>query len=1091
MPARIKLQRLLIANRGEIAIRIAATAAELRMHSVAVYSEDDSDSLHCKRADEAWRLQGTGPRAYLDIEQIIEAARQTQCDAIHPGYGFLSENAALATRCEEAGIVFVGPTAEQLSIFGDKLRARHLAAHLGIAVARGTDGVATPQSAMALLESLDAGGMIVIKAVAGGGGRGIRVVGQASEVEQALERCRSEAASAFGSDEVYVEEFLPRARHVEIQVLGDGRGGVVCLGDRECSIQRQRQKLIEVAPAPHLPKALRGKLMEAAAAMAQASSFRSLGTFEFLIRSGQAGDFVFLEANPRIQVEHTVTEETLGIDLVRLQLQLAAGASLADMGLEAGRTPLPRGQAIELRVNLEDLQSDGTVRPAGGMLTSFEPPCGPGIRVDTTGHAGFVPNPRFDSLLAKLVVFSGSGDFGDLAAKAQRALQAFAIEGCITNKTLLLNILAEPEFQAGNMHTQFVQEHLARLLQVCDAGVDAPASAQADARSPMPQDDVPPHFLAVTAPMSGTVIQLGSALGQEVFEGEAIFILEAMKMETAICAPTSGVLRQVRPTVGDFVSQGQALAYIEPGTVAARDVTTMAHAAKGIRSDLQELLDRRALTQDAARPQVVAARQSKGQRTARQNVHDLCDADSFVEYGQLVVAAQRARRPLDDLIRNTPADGQICGVGTVNGSQCVVLAYDYSVLGGSQGHNNHHKTDRMLEIAHKERLPVILFGEGGGGRSGDTEGSFVHQKTFNLFPKLSGVVPLIAVVSGYCFAGNAALVGMCDVVIATRNSNIGMGGPGMIEGGGLGRVRADEIGPAQSQAASGVIDILVDDEQAAVVAAKKFFSYRQGTITQWECADQNELRDVIPQDRRRTYQVRRLIELLADKDSVLELREGFGLGMVTSLARIQGHPVGIIANNPLHLAGAIDRDAADKAARFMQLCDSYGIAMVSLCDTPGIMVGADAERTGLVRHSARMLLAGANLRVPYGIVVTRRAYGLGKVGMTAGSFKATAFAVSWPTGEFGAMNFDGAVKLAYGKELDAIADPAQRERRRKELIDELHECGKGLSRAMEMECDDVIDPAQTRHWIMRMLKSHQESQKHSPHPSARSFIDSW
>ena len=1085
------LRRILIANRGEIALRIAATAAEMRIQTVAVFSQDDAASLHVKRCDRAIGLRGTGPRAYLDLGQIILAAKEAGCDAIHPGYGFLSEDPRLAVACEQEHLTFIGPLAAQLTVFGDKASARELARGLGIPIARGTRVGADAQAAADLLASLGAGGLIAIKAVAGGGGRGIRVVDTAEQIEEAMQRCRSEARASFGNDAVYAEEFLSHARHIEVQVVGDGRGAVACLGERECSIQRQRQKLIEIAPAPGLAPRTRNRLYEAAMTMATSQTYRSLGTFEFLVQDDER--FVFLEANPRIQVEHTVTEETTGLDLVRLQLRIAAGASLADLGV-AGIAER-RGQAMQLRVNLEELREDGTVRPSGGRIERFEPPGGPGIRVDSAGYPGLQPNPRFDSLLAKLIVFCGTSRFDDLAHKARRALDAFTITGSTTNKALLQNLLEHPDVLSGRFHTRFVDENLQALIAPREASAEERHRHVTDEHSRVAvQAEVPEGCVEIVSPMSGCVVQVMCDVGGAVPAGAPTFVIEALKMETAVDAPVSGTVRSLTVSSGDIVEQGQVLGYIEPGEVAQARLAADASLSTTVRPDLRQILERREMTLDSARPQAVAARRARGQRTARKNVEDFVDAGSFIEYGRLVVAAQRARRSEEDLVRNTPADGQVCGIGTVNAqlfpgavNQCVVMAYDFTVLGGSQGHNNHHKTDRMLEIAQREKLPVVIFGEGGGGRSGDTEGSFVHQKTFHLLPRLSGVVPLVGVVSGYCFAGNAAMMGVCDVIIATRNSNIGMGGPAMVEGGGLGRVRATDIGSSAVQAANGVIDILVEDEEAAVAAAKNFLSYRQGALQHWECRDQRELRGIIPVDRRRTYDVRQLLEILADTGSVLELRVGFGQGMVTALARVEGHAVGVIANNPRHLGGAIDRDAADKAARFMRLCDAYGIPMLSLCDTPGIMVGPAAEATGLVRHSARLLLCGANLRVPFGVVVTRKAYGLGKVGMTAGSFKGTSFAVAWPTGEFGAMNFDGAVKLAHGRELEAIAQPEQRAQRQKELVDALHHRGTALSRAMEMECDEVIDPAETRSWVVRTIGARAAGTTRAP----TSFIDSW
>jgi acetyl-CoA carboxylase carboxyltransferase component len=420
------------------------------------------------------------------------------------------------------------------------------------------------------------------------------------------------------------------------------------------------------------------------------------------------------------------------------------------------------------------------------------------------------------------------------------------------------------------------------------------------------------------------------------------------------------------------------------------------------------------------------------------------------------------------------------------------MSYDYTVLAGTQGTQNHRKKDRMFELAAHQRLPLILFAEGGGGRPGDTDGvspTGLDCPAFNLFGRLSGLVPLVGITSGRCFAGNAALLGCCDVVIATKGSNIGMGGPAMIEGGGLGIFRPEEVGPMDVQVHNGVVDIPVADEAEAVRAAKQYISYFQGAVSDWECADQRLLRAIIPENRLRIYDVRAVIETLADRDSVLEVRRYFGLGMVTAFIRIEGRPVGVIANNPVHLAGAIDSDGADKAARFMQLCDAFDIPILFLCDTPGIMVGPEVEKTALVRHAARMFVTGASITVPCFTIVLRKGYGLGAQAMAGGSFKTPLFTVAWPTGEFGGMGLEGAVKLGYRNEIAAVEDPQKRKAFFDEMVARMYEHGKAVNIASAFEIDDVIDPMESRRWIMAALDS-------SPPPASRtgkkrSCIDTW
>jgi acetyl-CoA carboxylase carboxyltransferase component len=567
-------------------------------------------------------------------------------------------------------------------------------------------------------------------------------------------------------------------------------------------------------------------------------------------------------------------------------------------------------------------------------------------------------------------------------------------------------------------------------------------------------------------------------------------------MEHVIAAPANGILRQITVAKGDTIGENHPLAFIEEHEI---DESVVALPAaldlEVIRPDLAEVLARHEIGLDVARPEAVARRRKTDQRTARENIEDLCDPGSFVEYGALGVAAQRRRRTMEDLIKNTPADGLITGHATINADlfgaergHCVVLAYDFTVFAGTQGHLNHRKKDRMFQLARELRLPLVLFAEGGGGRPGDTDGDF-STRTFFDFPRLSGLVPMVGIVSGRCFAGNASLLGCCDVVIATANSNVGMGGPAMIESGGLGVFRPEQIGPMSVQVPSGVVDIAVADEAEAVRTVRKYLSYFQGAVSQFECADQRILRKIIPENRLRVYDVRAVIVNLADNDSVLDLRPHFGRTMITAFIRIEGRPIGLVANNPMHLAGAIDSDGADKPARFIMLCDAFDIPLLYLCDTPGIMVGPEIEKTALVRHSSRMFLAGANVQVPFLKIVLRKAYGLGAIAMSGGADDAAVFTVAWPTGEFGPMALEGAAKLGYRNELAAISDPVERKKKFDEMVAALYQRGKALNVATHFAVDDVIDPADSRRWISAALRS-------TPPPARRTakkypFVDCW
>jgi acetyl-CoA carboxylase carboxyltransferase component len=515
-----------------------------------------------------------------------------------------------------------------------------------------------------------------------------------------------------------------------------------------------------------------------------------------------------------------------------------------------------------------------------------------------------------------------------------------------------------------------------------------------------------------------------------------------------------------------------------------------------IRDDLAELLRRRALTEDAARGEAVERRHAAGGRSARENLADLVDPGTFVEYGRFAIAAQRGRRELDELIERTPADGLIAGTARVNGdafgerAACAVLSYDYTVLAGTQGALGHRKKDRLFELIERMRLPTVFFAEGGGGRPGDTDYPVVSAldvRAFALWAALSGVVPRIAVVAGRCFAGNAVIAGCSDLIVATESTSIGMGGPAMIAGGGLGDVDPDEVGPIGMQAANGVIDVVVPDEAAAVVVTKRLLGYFQGSLGDWSEPDQAPLREAVPERERRAYKVAPIIETLSDEGSVTFLRDAFAPEMVTALARIEGRPVGFIANNTTAMAGAVTSEASDKAARFMQLCDAFGLPIVSLVDTPGYMVGVEAEKTGLVRHASRLLVSGAALSVPFVAVVLRRGYGLGAQAMTAGSLHEPLLTVAWPGAHLGPMGLEGAVRLGLRKELEAIEDDEAREQRVREVTAAAEENAKALNAAQLFEVDDVIDPAETRGLIASTLAAaHPVDPKHG-----HRFVDTW
>ena len=1154
------LSKLLIANRGEIAIRVIRAAEELGIAPVAVFSEDDAESLHARGASEAHPLTGAGPRAYLDIEGVLDVAKAAACDAVHPGYGFLAESAEFARRCGEEGITFVGPSVETLELLGDKSRARALAAEHGVPVLPGSAGAVTATEAREFFEGLGEAAAVVIKAIAGGGGRGMRVVAAVEEMEEAHARCQSEAEAAFGSGAVYVEQLLPRARHIEVQVIGDGSGAVSHLGERECSVQRRHQKLVELAPSPTLHPDVRDAICAAAVRMAESVSYASLGTFEFLLDaafsergpdtplservsdatlservsdatlSERVSDataderFFFIEANPRLQVEHTVTEEVSGIDLVRAQLRLAGGETLAGLALEQTAIPAPRGYAIQARVNTERMEADGNVRPSGGELTAFHLPAGPGIRVDTFGYPGYRTNPNFDSLLAKVIAHAPSGGFETAVQRLTRALGEFQIGGVETNAEFLRNVLRHDDFAAGQIYTRWVDDNVAALTAVeqaterTSAGT-AGAGAAIDKRDPLAALDFfrqgegtrsmaasapavvgPPNTEPVPAPLQGTVTEIHIAEGDTVRPGQLLFVMSALKMEHVVKADSGGIVRVLTVSVGEIVYDGHPLAFVEPRDVGGRIEEEAAEIdVDSIRPSLQAIFDRRQFLLDENRPAAVERRHSKGRRTVRENITQLIDAGTWVEYGPLAIAAQSAKRSLEELIRKTPADGLVAGIGSVNGdlfdakrARTIFISYDDTVFAGTQGGRGHDKTDRMMELANELSLPLIFHCEGAGGRSGDTDGSgsgHPNVRTWEKMGQLSGTVPMIGITAGWCYAGNAAILGVTDIIIATEDALIAMGGPATIEGSGMGAFLPEEVGPISDLVPAGSVDIVVKDQDAAIAASKKCLSYFQGSIAPWEADDQRLLRHVIPEQRGRSFDIREVIRVLADKDSVLELRPDFGQSMVTAFIRIEGHPLGLTANNNAYIGGAIDSPGSDKVARFWQLCDAFNIPILTLVDTPGMMVGPEVEKTGLIRHCSRLFVTGVNLKTPRFSVILRGGYALGALSVMTGNSRAPIFTVAWPQSEHGGMNMESGVLLSNREELAKIADVEERAAEYQRLVDDAYDRVSALSVASKFGFDDVVDPAETRRWIADGLLSVPESE---PLRRGRAqFVDTW
>ncbi|PWN37930.1 ClpP/crotonase [Meira miltonrushii] len=1140
----IKQYRLLIANRGEIALRIQRTALlfprpehpNVQFIPFVLYTQGEEDALHVTSVPKEQRmlLQGIGPRAYLDGEQIVRLAKEKDIWGIAPGYGFLSESPQFARLVEENGMIWCGPTVEQLSLLSDKVLAKRLARQCNVPTLESTTGdhasLAEIQSFAAELKNKSKGdAKVIIKAVNGGGGRGMRVVDLSQPnaknlVDEAFAACAREAKASFGDEKLYAERFLSQARHIEVQVIGDGKGSVTHLWERECSIQRRHQKVIEIAPSPTLTAEVRQQILKASLRMAKEVKYKNLGTFEFLLLP-ETGEFFFMEINPRIQVEHTITEAITGQDLVAIQLRIALGCALNELGLQ--NNVLPTRTAIQTRINAEKFLPDGNVIPTSGKLTSFNLPSGPNIRIDTSahppiGHRFYQQTPLFDSLLAK-VIFSAP-TYPLAVQLADAALATSVIEGADSNLFFVRSLLQDEAVRTNrDVHTRFIEQNFeslfktAQALQQDSASINGRSeSTQEDHQSASPSNAPPEGQQSIKSPLSGLVTQVSVEIGQKVQKGQEVALLESMKMEHVIRAEAQGTVRQILAKKGSSINEGDAIVFVESSDNDKDQKNDQANIAAEeeedssvLRPDLEELLKTRQLQSDEVRQTAVKRRKAAGYLTARENVARLIDEGTFIEWGDLAIAAQRTRTDEEELRERTSNDGVITGWATVNGklldkkefqsasnARCALCIYDYMVLAGTQGHFHHLKLDRLFRSILQNPAPVIVYAEGGGGRPGDVD--LVNMKVGGLdtpsFALLAAIqargYPSVGLANGYTFAGNAALLGTCDIVVATEGgakdapkrgaTSTGMGGPAMIEGGGLGKVAPQDVGSVEIHFKNGDYDIVVPTEVEASVVIKQLIGFFQGPLESphWRYTkNEKDLRKALPKQRTRAYEVRNVIEMLSDDNTFVELGNGWGHSLVTGLARFAGQPIGILASSVLSpLGGAIDVQSAKKATRLVNMLHRTKAAhLLILCDTPGFMVGTPAEKEGGLRAFAEFFSAitgfqeGHNGGRIFGVTL-RKAYGLGAQALLGGSTLANFFSVAWPQAEFAAMGIEGAVRLGMRKELEAAAEGAERDDLFQSLVDMMYQRGKAQNMATMAEIDTVIDPAETRQWLINGLR---------------------
>lgn len=1097
------MNRVLIANRGEIAIRIAEAAAGLGMESVSIFPTADERSLHAKSTTSSHRLDGGDPvAAYLDVDAVIAAARATESDCVHPGYGFLSENAHFAEACGAAGITFIGPSPDALTLFGDKVRARALAHSLGVPIVPGAEEPLASAGAAAT-KAAEIGYPVMLKAAAGGGGRGIRAVDRAEDMTEAFDSCAREAESAFGDGTMFLERLVHRPRHVEVQVLADATGEVIHLFERDCSVQLRNQKVIEVAPAPNLDPELRARLHADAITLVKAARYLNAGTVEFLV-SPETGEHYFIECNPRIQVEHTVTEQVMGVDLVEAQFQIAAGATLDSLGLLDVGTP--RGYSVQARV----------VAQGPGTLSAYKEPSGAGVRVDAAGYVGFSPPPQFDPLLAKVICTVTTATSVDSAVdRTRRALGDFHIAGLPTNVAQLQVLLAHPDVRSGDARTTLLRDSPELLtpkpaapsdaLALLEQHVSTNGASVETAEAPLPPLELAEGNVRVDCPVTSNVIEIRVAEGDAVAAGDTLLVVSAMKMETSITAPTAGIVAAVQDLEPeDIVPAGSMLAVIAPSG-ASGQAPTLDRDNSWVPvldqvDELKGLADKR-LAPDSDEPGVVRQR-NRNKLHCRERIAMLLDDGSFREIGSL---AGFASYDEDGIAAFTPAN-HVGGRGKIHDRQAIVCADDFTSRGGHADGAIASKSLHLDLLSVQLGVPSIrlLDGSSGGGsvaamvpqqkKEGDSAakesrgaikagrprvsgggGSFLpgHLGSTEYTEQLSSV-PVVNMLLGSVVGIGAAKAVLGHFAVMVRDiAQLFVAGPPVVSHAMGYEITKEDLGDWRIHCRNGSVDNLAESEEDAAGQVRRFLSYLPSNVKSLPpvlapAADdppdrrEEELLTLIPRKRTTTFDVRRAIELMADRDSFFEIGPLWGTDQVTGFVRFNGHPLGVIASDSRHVnGGALTADGCSKLTRHLDLCDLFNIPVLNLCDNPGFAVGLEHEIAGTIRRGAEWMIAFAQVQVPIFTVLMRRSFGV------AGNNYATprrqpSVRVTWPAADVGGIPPEGGIEAAYKRQLAEAQDPVAL---RAELEARIEGARGPVGPLNKFQIEEMIDPRDTREMI--------------------------
>ncbi len=1113
------LKRVLISNRGEIAIRIAKAASALGMESVAVSPKVDSLALHPRFATTSLEIGGptSSVDAYLDAEAMIEAAKASGADCIHPGYGFLSENAHFAELCASAEITFVGPSPETLSLFGDKTRARAFAQSLGIAVVPGSsEPLKSAEEATTLAEQL--GYPVMLKATAGGGGRGMRAVEKAEEMAEAFQRCGSEAEAAFGDGSLFLEKLIVSPRHIEVQILADSQGAVIHLHERDCSVQQRNQKVLEIAPAPNLDPELRDRMLADATKLAKEAGYLNAGTVEFLV-SPETGEHFFIECNPRIQVEHTVTEQVTGIDLVEAQFRIASGASLASMGLgDQSAVPAPRGYAVQARV----------VATAPGSITAYKEPSGPGVRVDGAGYAGYTPPPQFDPLLAKVIGSSNSSaSFTSAVDRTLRALEEFHIAGLPTNLNQLRGLLLHPSVRAGDARTTLLSEEAVSAAAPSSNGSgplsfleqQAPAGdAGEDAFAAPPPTDVPalemdPSQTAVECPGAGVVVELAVSEGDVVATGDTILVLSAMKMETMVVAPCAGTISALQAlSPGDNVASGQVAALISP---AVAGKTASRHSKSGdmpwakILGEIETLqqLSHERLAPGSEEPGVVRQR-SRGKLNVRERIALLLDEGSFREVGSVTgFASYDDEGQITDF---TPSN-HVGGWGKVADRTTVVCGDDFTSRGGHADGAIGAKSGYLDRMSIELRAPSVrlLDGSSGGGSvtamvpAQKTEGESSAKESSGSIkagrPRVTGgggsflpghlgstmfteqlsTVPVVNMLLGSVVGIGAAKAVLGHFSVMVRDiSQLFVAGPPVVTHAMGYDITKEDLGGWHIHCKNGSVDNLAETEEEAFDMTRRFLSYLPSSVYEappvlppktGDPADRRDeqLANLIPLKRTTTFDIRRAIRLMADADSFFEIGPMWGTDQVAGFVRFNGYTMGVVASDSQHVnGGALTADGCDKLRRHLDLCDLFHIPVLNLIDNPGFAVGLEHELASTIRKGGEWMIAFAQINVPIFTVLMRRVFGVGGANFATPQARPSV-RVTWPSADVGGIPPEGGIEAAYKRQLAEAEDP---EALRAELNARIESVRGPVGPLSRFQLEEIIDPRDTRRYICEWVE---------------------